>query len=262
MNIIYCADRKYYNFLRISVLSLLEYNNNVTFHILTMDSPETNQYALSNVQISELRAECDETGKKYKIIIYDVRNLYERYLYNPQNIDKVFTPYAGLRLLIPFVCSFDKGLYLDCDFIIVRSIEEIYNQDISNDYLLAHLEEKQFNSGALLYNLKKEKENNFSKITEATTYYKEKILRFPDQEALNLAYGKVKSLRLKKIYFYDNDTYMFHISSKQVPEIIEFLNGAVFKKQGKNLHGKFRNIAQVISNIQNDASEENNLLNN
>lgn len=262
MNIIYCSDKGYFKFLRLSILSLLEHNDNVVFHILTMDSPETNQQALTNSQVAKLKSECAETGKNFEIVFYDVRNLYMEVLSSSKNANSIFTPYAGLKLLIPFVCNIDKGLYLDCDFIILKSIEEIYNQDISHDFLLAHLDKDFFYTGVYLYNIKKDKEDNFLRAKKAISFYVNNLLRFPDQEALNFAYGKVRSLRLKKIFMYDENTYMFHISSKHLQEVITFLDNIVFNKQGKSLHGRYHSIVKVLSCLQNDTSEANNSLNN
>lgn len=228
-----------------------------------MDSPETNQRSVSSTQIAKLKTECAETGKSFDIKVYNVRNLYEQLLFNSVNKNSIFTPFAGIRLLIPFICNIDKGLYIDCDFIILKSLEDIYNQNIENDFLLAHLtDERLFSSGVYLYNIKKERENDFLNIKKAISFYINNSSPYPDQDALNFAYEKVNSLKLKKIFMYDKNAYMFHISSKHMPEIIDFLANSVFSKRGRKLHNKYHNIAQIISRLENDTSENNILFNN
>lgn len=101
----------------------------------------------------------------------------------------------------------DKILYLDADLIVKRNIEKLYSTELEDNYLAGTVDlfakDKGFaekwnnanyiNSGVLLMNLKKIREDKLlSKLIEKTMELAEK-LNFPDQDVLNLVCaGKIK----------------------------------------------------------------------
>lgn len=107
------------------------------------------------------------------------------------------------RLILPTLFSqFDKILFLDSDLIVTSSLQDLYEQDITNyslaavedigipQYLPKHITKlglnKYFNAGVLLLNLKKMRNNNFE--TNFQTYINNhsKDLLFQDQDVLNV----------------------------------------------------------------------------
>lgn len=127
-------------------------------------------------------------------------------------IDPRYSEAASFRLLLPeLLPEYDKVAYIDCDVIVRNDIAALYeNTDLGDNLLGAVYEapiENQserwksigcdplhyFNSGFLLMNLKKMREEHISEllIKELDTDY----LEFPDQDALNkVCQGRVLSL--------------------------------------------------------------------
>jgi len=117
-------------------------------------------------------------------------------------IHPVFTEAASYRLLLPeLLVTYDKVLYLDCDMIIRNDMAALYESvDLGDHYLAAVFEAvldfqesyirslwtgpmTYFNSGVLLMNLKKMREDGLvPKLLEASANPE---LQFPDQDVLN-----------------------------------------------------------------------------
>lgn len=117
---------------------------------------------------------------------------------------------AYYRLLIPELLpqEIEKVIYLDCDLVVDRNLEELWQIDVGENYVLAvqdilvrHVsapqgllnyeqlgiapESKYFNSGVLVINLKKWRD---CRITNKAIYYLEQnkdYIRFHDQDVLN-----------------------------------------------------------------------------
>lgn len=157
MDVLYCSDYNYFNFLRLSVISLLEFNNNVTIHIFTMDCPETEHKALSKAQISQLKKECLTIHKQFEIKIYNIRECFEKHLLSSCNLNSFYTPYTGLRLIAPYILTCDKVLYIDCDFIVLKSLKPIYSQICSKSSILVTKlkDDIYFATATYLHDLKK-----------------------------------------------------------------------------------------------------------
>lgn len=253
MNVLYCADYKYFNFLRLSVLTLLEFNDNVTIHIFTMDSPETNQKALSKNQIAQLIKECSETNKQFDVKIYNVREWFEKYMINSCNLNSFYTPYAALRLLAPYILDCDKVLYLDCDIIVLKSLVPIYNQEFAGSYILAprFYNDESFINGIFLQNLKREREVNYKNTNEAISIYNTFVHEYPDMNAMNKAFKDCQHLNVGNLYTYNpENSFVFHISSKEVDETNNFLKNCVFSKTAREIRKKIIKIVQFIDKKQ------------
>lgn len=96
------------------------------------------------------------------------------------------------RLLMPEILQeFDKALYFDCDVIIQGDVAKLFDLDISSHVLAAAQDDCvperdgyiYFNSGVLLMNLKKWREQNVSE--RAVKFVSKNITNFTDQDALN-----------------------------------------------------------------------------
>lgn len=118
------------------------------------------------------------------------------------------------RILLPYIVTCKKILYLDADIINLSSLEELFNININNYDLLAvpdiektangRIKELNltnniyFNSGVLMINVDKWiKNNNSDKIIEIAKIYNEKLI-LPDQDALNILFSKSK-----QVYYID-----------------------------------------------------------
>lgn len=115
------------------------------------------------------------------------------------------------RLLIPdFVPNVDKIIYLDCDIQVRSSLKELYSIDVGNYYLAAVEDtagklnakrlglESYFNSGVLLLNLTKFREINFTSGVFAWIDEHRTLLKFYDQDVLNIYFaGKIKLIDKK-----------------------------------------------------------------
>jgi len=117
-------------------------------------------------------------------------------------IDPRYTEAASFRLLLPELLPQYKSIvYIDCDVIVRQDIDELYNNiSLKDNYIAAVYEapienqaerfkalgcdpNKYFNSGFLIMNLEKMREDKVSeKLVEAC---KVPYLEFPDQDALN-----------------------------------------------------------------------------
>lgn len=110
-----------------------------------------------------------------------------------------FTTAMYYRLLIPelFPLAIDKVLYLDMDVIIEGRLDELWNVDLAGKgaavvedgapkHLGEHSPQRYFNSGVMLINLDYWREHNVKDKAIGFMMKNRDILRFPDQDALNV----------------------------------------------------------------------------
>lgn len=153
-------------------------------------------------------------------------------------------PVAYYRIFLADILpdDIDRILYLDCDLMVMRNIDGIFDTDIS-DYALAAVEDqlslteehrrqldflpntRYFNSGVMLINLKYWREKDVSKYLLAFSQMERQVF-FHDQDALNYVF-KNNWKRLPPQYnrFYPSYYPRSRFRSKQ--EIEEFENPAV-----------------------------------
>lgn len=143
---------------------------------------------------------------------------------------------AFYRIFIPNIVEkkIEKVLYLDCDLIVLKDITELWNTDVKNHYLAAvqnprlPMIEKPlgissndyFNSGVLLINVKKWRENHISQKVIRFIRNNPKKIQFADQDGLNKVLHD-KWLRLDKKWNYP----AFHLKEKSSPAIIHYITG-------------------------------------
>ncbi len=172
----------------------------------------------SNIDFFILDGEIDDS---YKNMVKDVCSHYKKAsveFINPDSINifrdcavrNHISKTAFYRLLIPNLKpQFDKILYLDVDLIVNLDIEELFNQDIGDYIIGASYEEcnedyhtlctkkslgidmkhKYFNSGVLLINCKKWRENNITqKLKDTYDEVKDRMI-FHDQDLLNYLFS-------------------------------------------------------------------------
>lgn len=164
INIALSSDRHYCKLLATTIVSIFENNQDVDaiiVHCLLFDVGEDD--------VKEIRHIGTTYGRMINII--HTSQFCEMYRFWEDNEDGRY-----VRLLLPILLpSTDKVLYLDCDIIVRHSLSTLFCYDLSSYYHAAVLDtarmnarvescindpNKYFNSGVMLINLKKWREDN------------------------------------------------------------------------------------------------------
>lgn len=235
MNILISVDDKY---LEIAKVMLFSIKSNVKEKISVyalyqgaskaFESFEQFVNSLGGVEVYKLDVP-EDFAQGYKVNLHYSIAMYFRifaHVLVPENIDRI--------------------LYLDADIIVNKDIKEFYDSDFGDKYMIVnedknaetegvskHKEElgisqkhKYFNSGVLLMNLKKMREDITQEYLTSTIEDLQDVLWYPDQDVLNKVYeNKVKYDDHNKYnaqYFYGN-----HPSGPQLKNahIIHFVGG-------------------------------------
>lgn len=165
MNIMYAADDNYAEIMCVSILSLLKVNSDVS---------EINFYlvedGIKRDNIQRLKNLISEYGRKVEFIKKpNIRGMLGNDLLTLRWSDSAYAR-LFLKELFGESTKIDKLLYLDCDTIIVDSLKELWNTDISDCLGAACLEcmsnwhkkivgagkkDNYVNTGMILFNVKK-----------------------------------------------------------------------------------------------------------
>lgn len=172
MNIVLASDDNYVPLLTISIVSFLENNCN--------DSDEINVFILNdgitNKNIEKIRNilnkyECNISFIKTK----NIENLNSKIVSLERDNISSFTTYSRLFISSLIPDNIDKIIYLDCDILVVDSMKQLWDEDISDYYCAAVLDccnttiqkmlgisedDNYINAGMLYINLKKWREDN------------------------------------------------------------------------------------------------------
>jgi lipopolysaccharide biosynthesis glycosyltransferase len=190
IHVVCCSDENYaFNFPVIAE-SILEHHTNeeVAFHFV--------HSALTSVTQDKIESYVAEKGINFShLLIND-----SVFSHLPQI--GYFTIGMYYRLLIPELMRADlqKVLYLDMDVIVEGRLDELWNQDLTNkgaavieDGEPKHLGEfspkNYFNSGVMLINLDFWRSHKVKEQAIDFMVNHRDILRFPDQDALNVVLG-------------------------------------------------------------------------
>lgn len=207
MNIVYAGNRRVFDGLLISLLSMIEVNKeSITVYVLTMDltSLDKEYVAIPQSDLDFIERELKRVNTSSKIIRVDVRNIFDRKLATCKNLANRYTPYALLRLLLDEIPEIpEKVLYLDTDTVINKNISDLYATDIQNfEYAAVKDRYGRFffnpwycNTGVLLLNMKKiRKTGLFSKVVRLLNAKK---VFLSDQTGINKMTQKKKILPRK-----------------------------------------------------------------
>ena len=209
MNIVFCLDSNLIKQAIILIKSIIDTNSAENIHFYTL---------LLNVNENDICALKMAVNNKATLSTYEMKNELNA-LPIPDNR---LTVAAYLRFFMEKKLPFDvqKVLYLDCDIIVVDSLKELYETDISNYSLAAAfdvecddicrynrldypLQDGYFNSGVMLINLDYCRKNSISEKALQFVCENPRACIFHDQDALNhLLHGTVKfvSSRYNVIY--------------------------------------------------------------
>ncbi len=111
------------------------------------------------------------------------------------------------RFLIPLLdFDYEKGIYLDCDIVVLGDVAELLNIDLGDNYLAAANDfiseryvkslnlDKYFNAGVLLLNLKKFREDGVFDKLISELCDTSKSFKYLDQDILNIVLGAKSQL--------------------------------------------------------------------
>lgn len=242
MNIICSTDDNFVQHCSVMLTSVLINNLGVSVWILTEGLTEANK--------AILKEEVESRGGIFNFVKVDSTIISKLPMPKHQSLSHI-SPATYYRLLVSEILPdyVEKAIYLDCDIIVTRSLEELWNTDISNyavgavhqmwqeiedaSRLNYPVEFGYFNAGVLLINLNYWREHSIStKLVNYLTTHFSKI-KMHDQDALNaVLYNKAFTLPCKWNMLH----YFFFPDSKS---IIGTFNGEVisnyseYKKQIK-----------------------------
>ena len=198
INVLFCGNDKVFDGVLTCALSILKRTQTkdpFTFYLYTLELTSLNT---AFGAISEQSADfLDEVVKGYnpenRVVLIDVKDLYESELRGCPNEASSYSPYAMLRVLADIVDGMPpKVLYLDADILFNRDIQLLYDVDVDEyEYAAARdhygkylVHPSYINSGVLLLNLNKIRETGLFKKARAELC--KRRLAFPDQTAIRI----------------------------------------------------------------------------
>ena len=190
MEVLCACDDRYLPHAATMLCSLLEHNNVLQIHFFYRSIPAS--------QLTRLNSLVARYG--CKIAFYEIGATE----FEDLRVDKWASMAVYYRLLAPRLlpANLNKVLYLDCDIIVRRSLEELWNTDIA-DHALAAVPNndqddgrilrlptgaKYFNSGVLLINLQFWRQYNVPETAISFVRENPDKVQYWDQDALNATF--------------------------------------------------------------------------
>lgn len=196
INIMFCGDRKAYDGILISTLSILKNTKDaLNIYVLTADLSSVNDSfkPITSKEVLPLEGVLKKANPDNKITLIDISDLFNEELLTSANLNTSYTPYIFLRLFADKIDALpSKLLYLDADTVCYRDLKELFDIDVSGyefaasrDYIGRwFIDYNYLNSGVLLLNLDNMKMND--SFTNCRRMCLEKRMLLPDQTALNM----------------------------------------------------------------------------
>ena len=200
INLMFCGNSKVFDGMIISLLSIVKYTKEpLNVFVLTMDLRNINEdyTPIEKKHIDILEDIIKEKNSDSKITLIDTTELIKKEVLSSVNQKTHYTPYIFIRLFSDKIKELpDKILYLDCDIVCYKDIKEIFDIDIEEydvgvvkDYIGRKvINRKYINSGVLLINLKKVREDG--SFEKARNIAKKRVMAMPDQTAIYKACTK------------------------------------------------------------------------
>ena len=234
MDIALCHDNNYAPYSSVVIASIIDHNpeEEITFHLLHTDlTKERCDIIKSWVEVFN--------GKSVEF--YQMKK--DTFAEFPIDENTYLDYGAYIRLYLgECLKQLDKVLYLDCDVIVNGSLCKLWNTDISdyavagvrdriNDYIRVYnrldyqMCEGYINSGMMLINLKRWREDDFFKKAQQLACEKgASVLKNHDQDIINAIYhGQILMLpfryNLLEYYLYVEE--WLYLDRKYYPEIVE-----------------------------------------
>lgn len=210
-NVVFATDKNYVRHLCVALISLLKNNKEQLFKV----------YIISDGIPGDVFKNIEAVAKEYGCELVSITvddDIFDRLVTAHH-----FTKANYYRLLIPEFINDDVVLYLDADIVVNGSIMGLYKEDITNYYVGAvenpgfnrHGELRMndssgyFNSGVMLINLNKWKEDGLNNKVIHFVENNSEAIKFVDQCGLNaIINGRWKKVALKynqQSVIYEND---------------------------------------------------------
>ncbi len=192
------ANQNWYRHLVIEVYSLLKTTKTVKKVYLFTETDNADE-------IPHLR-DVMERFNDVEIIVKDSRKIMDENINSDSlNRNSFYTDFCMVKLMFQNILEEDKIFYIDSDAIVLQDISNIWKYNI-DDYYVAGvrdfgimsrgtdytrpIEDKYINSGVVLFNLKKMREDKIQE--KMFEMINSRELSYPDQDALNLVcYDKI-----------------------------------------------------------------------
>lgn len=207
INIFFAANKKFAPHLQTAIASILENaadNDNIRIFILNNDFCDNEKNEI--IYLNKI--------KEFYVEFININNNQFASFKSPEYINSATTFY---RYLIPNIKpDIDKALYLDCDIIVEKSLKELFNIDLSDNYIAGvedpaiivstvklknrfGIKDRYVNAGVLLFNCKKMRDDNFTeRCFELNKKLSSKTYFGADQDVINiLTYNNKKIIDIK-----------------------------------------------------------------
>lgn len=193
VDIVLITDGNYMEFTRVAILSAKKTkceNSKYNFYVMTMDLQEGDDKALKELEDDDV-----------KITLLPQKEI-DLFYIRDTHVSKTSLLKYYIADVLPML---DKVVYIDSDVLVLHDLNELFNTDIEGKYLGAvkdpswffenghvlelNLEKRgfYFNSGVMLMNLKKIRDDGLVKKLEE--YTNNNFRTYMDQDALNVVVG-------------------------------------------------------------------------
>jgi lipopolysaccharide biosynthesis glycosyltransferase len=190
VNLVLITDANYMDFTRVAMKSAIETkcpNSKYNFYVMTMNVSDKDVSALKALETKDVTVEVLPQGEVDLFYIRDT------------HVSKTSLLKYYIAKVLP---NLDKVLYVDSDILVLHDLNSIYKTDITGKYLAAvkdpswffenmHVVELNldyrgfyFNSGVMLMNLKKIRDDNL--LAKLEDYTNNNFRTYMDQDALNV----------------------------------------------------------------------------
>ncbi len=252
INICFATDNNYAKYMGLALMSILKSaNKEDSLHFFILEN-----------KINQEEKDKIASLKKIKDFEITYIPIEKKYFDNLHTIQKGLSLTAYARFLVSRLIEVDKLIYLDCDIFVRKSLSSLFNTDISNyyiagsldlgikrNYLYKQFKDKNFyknylNSGVLLINNKKWKEENIADKLFEYARKNSSLLKYSDQDCLNYILNS-KKLKISPTYNMRNyyyDPYLVNKQENKEEIVAEQKNPVIrhFKPWRKNNISEFR----------------------
>ena len=231
IHIAFCVNDGYVPYVAVTIKSVAE--NHKDSGVLI--------YVLSDYISSEKRTFLDLVLKPYKNVVMSIIIVDDSAL---RGLKDTWTIYTWYRVLLPKYLPNDvhRVLYLDADTIVAGNIEELFSLDMSNKAVAGTIDPESFKSetfqrcmydaskryicaGVLLMNLDYWREHDLSKTIVKWGYDHNDIIRFPDQDTINVLCQDTKIVLPLRYgimdYFFKTDLFYDKPYARELRDCIE-----------------------------------------
>jgi len=225
INVCFSCDDNYAKYAGVALTSIL-YNakeqDDLAIYILDGGISEENKINILSLKSIK---ECEINFIKIDNSLFDEYKIIKTHGYLP------IVSFYRLKVssLLP---NLDKVIYFDCDFVICDSLKELFDVDLENNYIGAvnDIDKRKcrkntsyINSGMIIFDLKKMREDNIEKLFYDWAVENQKIIKLGDQDVISYSLAqKIKLLdkkwNVQSSNFINRSTYTNH------PKAIHMLN--------------------------------------